>query len=157
MPNMVQLDAIDRAIVLELQKESRLPYAEIGARVGLSAAAVHERVKKLERKGVIQAYRIQVNPKAIGLQVTAFIAVRLQNDATCSDVAPTFADFPEVEECHSAAGDIDVLLKARTATPEDLEKLLYRIKRVPGVSRTTSTVVLSTQFEARPLIPVEAD
>ena len=80
---MVQIDAIDRAILLELQQESRLSYAEIGARVGLSPAAVHDRVKKLERKGVIQAYRIRVSPEALGLKLTAFVSIRLENNSSC--------------------------------------------------------------------------
>ena len=152
---MVQLDEIDRAILLELQRESRLSYAEIGARVGLSAAAVHDRVKKLERKGVIQAYKVQVNPEALGLKLTAFVAIRLENNSSCLAVLPAFEQFPEIEEVHSVAGEVDVLLKVRTSDPKSLENLIYRIKAVEGVARTTSSVVLSTSLEGRPLVPLE--
>ncbi|MER3484094.1 MAG: Lrp/AsnC family transcriptional regulator [Meiothermus sp.] len=154
---MVQIDAIDRAILLELQQESRLSYAEIGARVGLSPAAVHDRVKKLERKGVIQAYRIRVSPEALGLKLTAFVSIRLENNSSCRAVLPALEQFPEVEEVHSVAGEVDVLLKVRTTDPKTLEDLIYRIKSVEGVSRTTSSVVLSTAVEGRPLVPVEAE
>lgn len=152
---MVQLDEIDRAILLELQRESRLSYAEIGARVGLSAAAVHDRVKKLERKGVIWAYKVQVNPEALGLKLTAFVAIRLENNSSCLAVLPAFEQFPEIEEVHSVAGEVDVLLKVRTSDPKSLENLIYRIKAVEGVARTTSSVVLSTSLEGRPLVPLE--
>jgi len=154
---MVQIDSIDRAILLELQQESRLSYVEIGARVGLSPAAVHDRVKKLERKGVIQAYKIRVNPEALGLKLTAFVSIRLDNDSSCRAVLPDLEQFTEVEEVHSVAGEVDVLLKVRTADPKTLEDLIYRIKAVAGVSRTTSSVVLSTAVEGRPLVPVETE
>ena len=150
---MVQLDATDRAILGELQHDSRQTYAEIGTKVGLSAASVHGRVKNLERRGVIKGYSARVNAKAIGLDVVAFISIRLEGGVNCRDIAPQLYQYPEVEECHAVAGDVDTLLKVRVSTPEALEHLIFRIKTVPGVQRTISTVTLSTQFEQRPLVP----
>jgi Lrp/AsnC family transcriptional regulator, leucine-responsive regulatory protein len=154
---MVQLDSIDRAILLELQQESRLSYAEIGSRVGLSPAAVHDRVKKLEKKGVIKAYKIQVDPEALGLKLMAFVAIRLDNYATGKELVPALEQFNEIEEMHSVAGETDVLLKVRVTDTKALEALIYRIKNVPGVARITSTIVLSTTLEDRPLVPVEEE
>ncbi|MDX2008422.1 MAG: Lrp/AsnC family transcriptional regulator [Meiothermus sp.] len=154
---MVQLDSIDRAILLELQQESRLSYAEIGSRVGLSPAAVHDRVKKLEKKGVIKAYKIQVDPEALGLKLTAFVAIRLDNNSTGKELVPALGQFTEIEEMHSVAGETDVLLKVRVTDTKALERLIYRIKNVSGVARITSTIVLSTALEDRPLVPVEEE
>lgn len=151
---MIQLDAVDKAILLVLQRDTRLSYAQIGAQVGLSAAAVHDRVKKLEKRGVILGYKVQVDPEVLGLGLTAFIAVRLENHASANQVAPRLAEFSEIEEFHSVAGEVDLLLKVRSASPKALEELIYRLKAVEGVARTTSSVVLTTMFEGRPLIPV---
>ncbi len=156
IPNMVQLDTRDKAILLELQKESRLSYAEIGHRVGLSPAAVHDRVRKLERKGVIRAYKIQVEPEALGLKLTAFVAIRLDNNYTGREIQPRLEQFYQIEEMHSIAGENDLLLKVRTVDTKTLEALIYRIKAVPGVARITSTIVLSTALEGRPLVPSES-
>lgn len=155
--NMIQLDGRDKAILLELQHESRLSYAEIGSRVGLSPAAVHDRVKKLERKGVIKAYKIQVDPEALGLRLTAFVAIRLDNNFTGPEIQPSLEQFPQIEEIHSIAGETDILLKVRTTDTKALEALIYRIKSVPGVARITSTIVLSTALEGRPLVPSESE
>jgi Lrp/AsnC family transcriptional regulator, leucine-responsive regulatory protein len=152
---MVQLDSIDRAILVELQRDSRQTYAEIGTRVGLSAATVHNRVKNLEKRQIIQGYGARVDPKAIGLEVVAFISIRLDGGFNCRDIAPHLVSHPEVEECHAVAGDIDTLLKVRVPNPDALEQLIFEIKQIPGVRRTSSLVTLSTQFEHRALVPVE--
>lgn len=151
------LDATDRAILLALQDDSRQTYQEIGTQVGLAAASVHDRVKKLEKRGLITGYGTKVNPNALGLSTLAFIQIRLENDTSCMAVAPNFIQFPEVEECHSVAGDVDVILKVRSQSPHSLEQLLYRIKQVPGVARTTTLVTLSTAFENRPIQASEAE
>lgn len=147
----VALDEHDRAILRLLQHDDRLTNAAVGLRVGLSAPAVFERVKKLERQGVITGYRAQVSAQSVGLSVTAFVAVGLESTEHCRSIAPMLSRFPLVEECHSVAGEWDIMLKVRAATPKDLEDFLYELKRVAGVSRTVTTVALSTPFEARPI------
>jgi Lrp/AsnC family transcriptional regulator, leucine-responsive regulatory protein len=148
---MVQIDGIDKAILLYLQHDSRIAYAELANRVGLSVGAVHERVKKLERKGVIRRYRIDVDPEAIGLKLTAFVAVELEGSSTCRTVLPELKTFPEIEEVHSVAGEIDVILKIHSTDTKTLEDLLYRIKAIKGISRMTTRVVLTTELEGRAL------
>jgi Lrp/AsnC family transcriptional regulator, leucine-responsive regulatory protein len=150
---MVRLDVIDKAILLNLQQDNRIAYADLATKVGLSVGAVHERVKKLERNGVITGYRVQVNPEALGLKLTAFIAIRLENNSTCRAVLPMLREFPEIEDIHSIAGDVDVLVKARVTDTKALEDLIYKLKAVEGVSRTTSSIVLSSELEGRPLVP----
>jgi len=146
-----QVDNTDARILSALGADGRRPYAEVGAEVGLSTAAVHERVKKLLERGVIRRFSISVDPERVGLGLTAFVAIRNDGGIRCREVAPRLRAMPEVAELHSVAGEYDFLAKIRTTHARALEDLLYEIKSIPGVARTTSTVVLSTEMEDRPL------
>lgn len=146
-----QIDDVDARIISALSQDGRRPYAEVGAEVGLSTAAVHERVKKLLERGVIRRFSISADPERVGLSFTAFVAIRNDGGAHCREVAPRLRTMPEVVELHSVAGEYDFLAKIRTTHARALEDLLFQIKSIPGVARTTSTVVLSTELEDRPL------
>lgn len=147
----IQTDDIDARIISALGADGRRSYADVGAEVGLSTAAVHERVKKMLDKGVIRRFSISVDPERVGLNFTAFVAIRNDGGIHCRDVAPRLRAMPQVEELHSVAGEHDFLAKIRTTHARALEDVLYAIKAIPGVARTTSTVVLNTEFEDRPL------
>lgn len=147
----IQIDEMDARIISALSADGRRSYADVGAEVGLSTAAVHERVKKLLDKNVIQRFSISVAPDAVGLGFTAFVAIRNDGGAHCRDIGPRLQAMPEIEELHSVAGEYDFLAKIRTTHARALEDLLYQIKAIEGVARTTSTVVLNTEFEDRPL------
>ena len=151
---MIQLDEADRAILKELQQDCRQTYADIAAKVSLSAATVHARVKNLEKRGIISGYGARINAPSVGLSTLAFIQLRLENNSNGMAVASNFIQLPEIEECYSVAGDVDAILKVRTANPHELEMLLYRIKQVPGVTRTNTLVTLSTLFEYQPIEPL---
>lgn len=147
----IQTDDVDARIISALSTDGRRSYAEVGSEVGLSTAAVHERVKKLLDKGVIRRFSISVEPERVGLSFTAFVAIRNDGGAHCRDIAPRLQAMPEIEELHSVAGEYDFLAKVRTTHARALEGVLYQIKAIEGVARTTSTVVLNTEFEDRPL------
>lgn len=147
----IQTDEIDAKIISALGADGRRSYAEVGAEVGLSTAAVHERVKKMLDKGVIRRFSISVDPERVGLNFTAFVAIRNDGGIHCRDVAPRLRAMPQVEELHSVAGEYDFLAKVRTTHARALEDVIYQIKAIEGVARTTSTVVLNTEFEDRPL------
>ena len=147
----IQTDDIDARIISALGADGRRSYADVGAEVGLSTAAVHERVKKMLDKGVIRRFSISVDPDRVGLSFTAFVAIRNDGGIHCRDVAPRLRAMPEVQELHSVAGEYDFLAKIRTTHARALEDVIYQIKAIEGVARTTSTVVLSTAFEDRPL------
>ena len=147
----IQTDDMDARIISALGADGRRSYADVGAEVGLSTAAVHERVKKLLDKGVIRRFSISVDPERVGLNFTAFVAIRNDGGIHCREVAPRLREMPEVQELHSVAGEYDFLAKIRTTHARALEDVLYAIKSIPGVARTTSTVVLNTEFEDRPL------
>lgn len=145
------IDHIDAGIISALSADGRRSYVDVGAEVGLSTAAVHERVRKLVERGTIQRFSVQVDHEAVGLNFTAFVAIRNDGGAHCREIAPRLREIPAVQELHSVAGEYDFLAKIRTARARDLEDVLARIKSIPGVSRTTSTVVLNTVFEGQPL------
>ena len=147
----IQTDQMDARIISALSADGRRSYADVGTEVGLSTAAVHERVKKLLDKGVIRRFSISVAPERVGLGFTAYVAIRNDGGAHCRDIAPRLQAMPEIEELHSVAGEHDFLAKVRTTHARALEDVLYQIKSIEGVARTTSTVVLNTEFEDRPL------
>jgi Lrp/AsnC family transcriptional regulator, leucine-responsive regulatory protein len=146
------LDERDTEIVAALQHDARATYADIGARVGLSASSVHDRVRKLEAAGVITAYRAVVRPDAVGLFVTALISVTPLDPQQPDDLPERFAELPEVEDCLSVAGEANYILKVRTRSTGDLEELIRRLREKAGVA-TRTTIALSIPFEGRPVSP----
>jgi Lrp/AsnC family leucine-responsive transcriptional regulator len=144
------LDERDLDIVAALQEDARATYADIGRRVGLSASSVHERVRKLERTRVIRAYRADVDPEALGLFVTALIAVTPLDPTQPDDLPDRVREFREIEDCFSVAGESNYVLKVRTKTTSELEELIRRL-REKGEVQTRTTIVLSVPFEGRPL------
>ncbi|MFO1261894.1 MAG: Lrp/AsnC family transcriptional regulator [Rhodoferax sp.] len=147
----IHIDDVDAKIISALSSDSRRSYADVGSEVGLSTAAVHERVRKMLERGVIERFALQVNHEAVGLNFTAFVAIRNDGGAHCREIAPRLRELAAVQELHSVAGEYDFLAKIRTRHARDLEAVLYQIKSIPGVARTTSTVVLDTVFEGQPL------
>lgn len=144
------MDTVDRKIIAALRLNGRATYAELGRQVGLSASAVHERVGKLESTGVITGYHAVVDPMAVGLGVTALVGIHPTDTADDEDVAAALARLPEVESCYGVAGDDAFVVKVRVPTVDTLERTLGRLRRIDGVARTRTTVVLSTRFEGRP-------
>jgi Lrp/AsnC family leucine-responsive transcriptional regulator len=144
------IDAIDRRIIELLGANARLPFAEIARQVGLSSPAVHERVGKLETSGVIRAYRAQLDPATVGLGVTAFIGIVQAAGSECDEVEAAMAQFPEIESCYFLAGTESFLAQVRVATIADLERLIVRLNRIPGIAATRTTIALSTKWESRP-------
>jgi Lrp/AsnC family leucine-responsive transcriptional regulator len=142
------LDDRDLDIIAALQDDARATYADVAARVGLSASAVHERVRKLEHQGVIRGYRAVVDPEAIGLFVTALVAASPLDPRQPDDLPDRVREFPEVEDCFSVAGEANYILKVRTRTTGELEELIRRFREKAGVA-TNTTIVLSIPFEGR--------
>jgi len=143
------VEELDRQIVQLLVGDGRMSYTDLGKATGLSTSAVHQRVRRLEQRGVIQGYAAIVDPESVGLPVTAFISVKPFDPSAPDDAPDRLSGLEEIEACHSVAGDESYILKVRVAGPNDLEHLLARIRSAAGVS-TRTTVVLSTPYEARP-------
>lgn len=146
-----ELDAFDRKLLSLLVEDATRSYADLGEQVGLSAPAVHERVKRLKRTGAILQTAALINPAAVQKMLLAFVHVDTSGWGKTPELL-AIGRYPEVEEMHSVAGDTCMLLKVRTKDSRALEGLLARIYDVPGVIRTRSYVVLSTHME-RPVQP----
>jgi Lrp/AsnC family transcriptional regulator, leucine-responsive regulatory protein len=146
-----ELNATDLRIIELLQNEGRATYAQIAADVGLSPAAVHERVKKLEARGVIRGYAAVVDPRAVGYDILAFSWITQAPGTSSIDLTEAFAAIPEIEECHYIAGEADYLLKIRARDMDHLGSIVRRVQTTEHVFSTETDVVFSTGFEGRPL------
>jgi Lrp/AsnC family transcriptional regulator, leucine-responsive regulatory protein len=140
----------DRAIIRALTEDGRLSYTDLAERVGLSVSAVHQRVRRLEQRGVIKGYTARIDYEALGLPLTAFIAVRPMDPSQPDDAPDRLAGLPQIESCFSVAGGDFYLLMVRVESPAGLERLLQEIRKAANVT-TRTTVVLSTPFEGRSL------
>ena len=147
--NMNQvLDSKDRRIVALVQRDGKLPQAEIAKRVGLSTAAVNERLKKLENAGVIRRYAALVDPAAVGASVTAFVEVFIEHPRHEPGFIEEILGLDEVQECHHITGEFSMLLKIRLRNMEALQTLLLRrLNALEGVRQTRTVMVLSTLKE----------
>lgn len=143
------MEEIDRAIVTALTADGRLSYTDLAERVGLSVSAVHQRVRRLEQRGVIKGYTARVSYEAIDLQLTAFVAIRPFDPSQPDDAPDKLAHLSEIESCYSVAGEDFYMLLVRVASPGELERLLQQIRTAANVT-TRTTVVLSTPYEGRP-------
>jgi Lrp/AsnC family leucine-responsive transcriptional regulator len=144
------MDATDLKILRALEEDARLAYAELGVRVGLAASSVHDRVRKLERAGVIRGYGADIDMERAGAPITAFVSLALRPESP-SDIPGLVAEFPLVQSCYSVAGDNSYVLLVRAPTTQALEELLDALRAKLEVT-TKSTIVLSTPFENRPVI-----
>ena len=143
------MEEIDRAIVKALTLDGRLSYTDLAERVGLSVSAAHQRVRRLEQRGVLKGYSARVDFTALELPLTAFVAIRPLDPSQADDAPDRLANLPEIEACYSVAGEDHYLLLVRVRGPQDLERLLQDIRSAANVS-TRTTVVLSTAYEGRP-------
>ncbi|WP_029893624.1 Lrp/AsnC family transcriptional regulator [Desulfohalovibrio reitneri] len=141
------MDAVDTHILNILRDNARISNAELARTVGMAPSAVLERVRKLERKGVIERYEARINPKEVGLSLTAFTFVHVEEGVGTLDTGQKLAALPEVLEAHYTAGSASYLLKLRVSDTEGLAQLLQRIGRIEGVRDTNSTIVLRTLKE----------
>jgi Lrp/AsnC family transcriptional regulator, leucine-responsive regulatory protein len=143
------MDAVDRQLLDELRANARAGWAELGRRIGLSGPSVQERVRRLEERAVITGYRAVVSPAAVGLGVSALVGLIQGDDVESEDVAAQLREVTEVEDCWYVAGEENFVVKVRAADVAALELVVAKLRRLPGVSRTRTTVVLSTRWEGR--------
>jgi Lrp/AsnC family transcriptional regulator, leucine-responsive regulatory protein len=142
---------VDRVLLAALARDGRASYTDLAERVGLSVSAVHQRVRRLEQRGLITGYAAKLDAKALGLPLTAFVSITPIDVGQPDDAPARLAHLPAIEACHSVAGVESYILKVRVASPDALEVLLHEIRAAANVS-TRTTVVLSTNYEDRPPI-----
>jgi Lrp/AsnC family transcriptional regulator, leucine-responsive regulatory protein len=145
-----EVEDTDRRILALLASDGRMSFTDLGKATGLSTSAVHQRVKRLEQRGLITGYGATVNHDELGLPLTAFISITPIDPSQPDDYPDRLRGIPEIESCWSVAGEESYILKIRVATPADLEDLVARIRAAANVS-TRTTIVLSTPYENRPV------
>ena len=151
------LDPVDRQILALLQEDARTPNTEIGRRVGLVPSAIFQRLRKLEKQGVIVGHEARIDPHAVGLGLAAFIFVKVDERVGSRETALQLAKLPEVQELHHIAGEDCYVVKVRVPDTAELGRLLREKVGVIGSVRSTrTTIVLETIKETGrlPLRPV---
>jgi Lrp/AsnC family leucine-responsive transcriptional regulator len=143
----MELDNVDRHILSVLQENCKLPLGKIGERVGLSAPSVMERIKKLEESGIIRGYTAVLDARMLGKDITAFIGVFIDHPRLISKFEREIDHLEDVQECHHVTGQHTLLLKVKVDNTSALEELIRKLRSIEGVSRTETSVVLSTHTE----------
>jgi len=146
------MDDIDLKAVKHLMTRGRATWSELAGVLELSAPSAAERVKRLEERGVIKGYAALLDPEALGLALTAFVFLTIERPQHREGLLKKVAELPEIQECHHITGDYDYLLKIRCSGARELEHTISeQLKGVPGVSKTHTTVALSTIKETQVL------
>ena len=142
------LDATDRKILRYLIKNARTPFLEIARECGISGAAIHQRIKKLEDMGVIQGSRLVVAPKSLGFDVCAFISIRVSDITQQQDTVERLKEIPEIVECHYITGSYNLMVKLYCIDNEHLMRTIFdKILHVQGVSSTQTYMSLNESFQ----------
>ena len=142
------MDSLDRNIVSLLAEDSSASIGELAEKLEVPSSTLHQRIKKLESRGVITGYRATVNQREAGLTLHALVSLTPIDPARPDDIADLIAPIEEIESCWSVAGVESYIVKVAVSDPAELEALLGRIRTIANVSTRTS-VILSTPFEGR--------
>jgi len=146
--NSYSIDQIDRKILSFLVNNARMPFLEIARECGVSGAAIHQRVKKLEQNGVITGSRLLVKPQALGLNVCAYVSITLSEANKYPEVVGALKRIPEIVECHFVTGRASLLLKVYCFNNDHLmEVLLNTIQKIPNIQSTDTMISLDEAFE----------
>ncbi|GII01893.1 Lrp/AsnC family transcriptional regulator [Planobispora takensis] len=145
------MDDVDRMLIGLLQEDAARPYAALGAAVGLSAGAAHERVRKLRERGLIRRTTVDIDPVAAGRDVLAYVMV--DGNTWMGGTGEALAAVPEIEEAHVIAGPASLLVKVRASSTRELQDVLRRVFKIDGVTGTQTVVVLETFFERGVHVP----
>ena len=148
--NARPLDRIDRLLLAALQHNGRLRLEDLARRVELAPSSVHDRLRRLERVGVIRRWTVDIAPEALGLTVLALVGV--QASRPCSELVGALATLREIEEMHSVAGQLSFIVKLRATNTEHLLELIERLKQIPGIEGAETTIVLKTHLERGPVV-----
>lgn len=150
----ISLDTIDRRILAFLVRNARMPFLEIARECGISGAAIHQRVKKLEEAGVILGSRLEVNPKALGYDVCAIIGIRVSDPTKNVQTVEKLRMVPEITECHFITGKYNILIKLYCTDNEHLMHTIFdHILMLPEISNTETFISLSESFDRQVEIP----
>jgi Lrp/AsnC family leucine-responsive transcriptional regulator len=145
------IDSLDLSILNIIQNDGRISNAELARQLQMAPSGILERVRKLEKKGVIRGYEVRLDSEKLGLAVTAFIHILTTDSVGRTDVGRKLAEIPEVQEVHWIAGDYNYLVKSRLSSTDGLTTLLKKCGMIPGIRDTRTTLVLETLKEIQTL------
>jgi|UniRef100_UPI004049C952 Lrp/AsnC family transcriptional regulator for asnA, asnC and gidA len=144
----IEIDGIDKKILSALMEDARTPVLEIARGIGISGAAIHQRLRKLEKSGLITGSKFVINPKILGYTTMAFIGVYLDKAISNPEAVKQLQKIPEVLECHYTTGNWSIFIKILCKDNEHLMYLLNKeIQSIPGVSRTETFISLAQQID----------
>jgi Lrp/AsnC family transcriptional regulator, leucine-responsive regulatory protein len=143
------VEELDRRIIALLADDGRMSFTDLAKSTGLSVSAVHQRVRRLQKRGIVRGFTTRLDLDEIGLPLTAFVSIKPIDPSAPDDAPERLAHLDAIEACHSVAGEESYILKVRVASPGALEELLQQIRAAANVA-TRTTVVLSTPYEGRP-------
>jgi Lrp/AsnC family transcriptional regulator for asnA, asnC and gidA len=139
----LRIDGIDKVILKHLINDARTPILSIAREIGISGAAIHQRLRKLEASGLVEGSKFIINPKALGYQTLAFVGIHLDTASKYSEVIKRLNEIPEVVESHYTTGNWSILIKVLCKNNEHLLSLLSRkIQQIKGVSKTETFISL---------------
>jgi len=145
--NKIYIDGIDKKIIRALVEDARTPILEIARQVGISGAAIHQRLKKLESSGLLKGSKFMINPKILGYTTLAFVGVYLDKAMSNPEAVKQLKKIPEVIECHYTTGNWSIFIKILSKDNEHLMDLLNtKIQSISGVSRTETFISLQEQI-----------
>lgn len=143
----VKIDGVDKVILRSLIDDARTPVLSIAREVGISGAAIHQRLRKLEESGLIEGSHLHLNPKALGYSTTAFVGVFLDDSSRYASAIRSLEEIPEVIETHYTTGNYAIFIKIMCKNNDDLMNILSKeIQRIKGVSRTETFISLEQQI-----------
>ena len=146
--DIVRIDGIDKKILRYLMEDARRPILEIARSIGISGAAVHQRLRKLERSGLISGSKFTINPRALGYRTLAYIGIFLDKAMSNPRAVKELERIPEVLECHYTTGNWSILIKVLCRDNEHLMQVLNKhIQQIEGVSRTETFISLNQQID----------
>ncbi len=153
MTDNLQIDDLDRKILDIITKNARIPYLEVARECGVSGAAIHQRVQRLIRIGVIRGSEFKVDPVLVGFKTCAYIGIFLERPGQFHDVVKKFQDVPEIIECHYTTGNYSLFIKVYARDNEHLKNILSdKIQNIPGILRTETLISLEESINRQ--IPV---
>jgi len=153
MTDYLQIDNLDRKILDIITRDARIPYLEVARECGVSGAAIHQRVQRLIRIGVIKGSEFKVDPAMVGFRTCAFIGIFLDHPGKYREVIKKFKEIPEIIECHYTTGNYSLFIKVYARDNEHLRTILTDdIQTIPGITRTETLISLEESINRR--IPV---
>lgn len=147
MDDFHNVDELDLKILELITKNARIPYLEVARECKVSGAAIHQRIQRLTKMGVITGSEFIISPKKIGFLTCAYVGIFLDSAHLYPDVVVQLKDIPEITQCHYITGGYSIFIKIYTRDNEDLKHLLVdKVQAIPGVSRTETFISLEESF-----------